>query len=83
LRFAAWALLFVFCPGRRLRFCASRRERWPLSFALAGGYDFAPRGASVGLYLLPWQAATFLRLAAQALPLCGAAPTFLCRGKEK
>ncbi|MEM5437345.1 hypothetical protein [Paraburkholderia diazotrophica] len=24
-----------------------------------------------------------LRLAAQALPLCGAAPTFLCRRKEK
>ncbi|WP_133650811.1 hypothetical protein [Paraburkholderia flava] len=27
--------------------------------------------------------AAISRLAAQALPLCGAAPTFLCRGKEK
>jgi hypothetical protein len=27
--------------------------------------------------------ASAMRLAAQALPLCGAAPTFLCSGKEK
>jgi hypothetical protein len=32
---------------------------------------------------LPFARASTGRLAAQALPLCGAAPTFLCSGKEK
>jgi hypothetical protein len=32
---------------------------------------------------LPLSLASAMRLAAQALPLCGAAPTFLCSGKEK
>jgi hypothetical protein len=34
-----------------------------------------------GLLCPAWASA--IRLAAQALPLCGAAPTFLCSGKEK
>jgi hypothetical protein len=40
------------------------------------------------LFVLVWFACVFdgirvLLLVLQALPLCGAAPTFLCRGKEK
>jgi hypothetical protein len=34
-----------------------------------------------GLLRPTWASA--IRLAAQALPLCGAAPTFLCLAKEK
>ncbi|MEM5434986.1 hypothetical protein [Paraburkholderia diazotrophica] len=59
-------------------FSASWRGRWPcagrhlLLFATAFVFMFLP---------LRWH--PHMRLAAQALPLCGAAPTFLCRRKEK
>ena len=56
---------------------SSRRRRCPL----CGAAIALPLQRSLWLFLRFLGSA--MRLRAQALPLCGAAPTFLCRGKEK
>ncbi|MBP0589167.1 hypothetical protein J8I87_05430, partial [Paraburkholderia sp. LEh10] len=43
----------------------------------------AVAGIRDAVCLLPLSLASAMRLAAQALPLCGAAPTFLCRLQRK
>jgi hypothetical protein len=59
-------------PGLFLGFFCLRRWVGLLGFAVASG---------LVLLLLRWHPR--LAFVLQALPLCGAAPTFLCRRKEK
>ncbi|MEM5385379.1 hypothetical protein VSR68_17505 [Paraburkholderia phymatum] len=53
-----------------------------LSATLFGFFAFSLASA-MRLALLCPSPASAMRLAARALPLCGAAPAFLCSGKEK
>jgi hypothetical protein len=52
-------------------------------FAFALASAFCRRASSVAPVLLPLRWHPRYDLPLHALPLCGAAPTFLCRRKEK
>jgi hypothetical protein len=70
------------CVFAGIRVMPSWRGRFGLPvFALASA--FCLRASSVAPVLLPLRWHPRYDLPLHALPLCGAAPTFLCRRKEK
>ncbi|SIT36304.1 conserved hypothetical protein [Paraburkholderia piptadeniae] len=51
--------------------------------AVVAGYFSVPLASAIAFVFFALARASAMRLAARTLPLCGAAPTFLCRRKEK
>ncbi|EUC16053.1 hypothetical protein PMI06_005375 [Burkholderia sp. BT03] len=71
----AFVFAAAFAPLRRGRFCL---VFWPLRWHPR--FDFVAR---TGWFACVFAGIRVMVFAVQASPLCGAAPTFLCRRKEK
>jgi hypothetical protein len=76
---AVWA--FCFFAGIREVVFAARAS--PTCFGLCAGIRVGAYAARPGSLFLSFRWHPRYAFVLQALPLCGAAPTFLCRRKEK